>query len=200
MRITAVDNDNNLFAVDTIFSADLVEKIIATDWPNLPWQRQPGQEKWARRLIEHHSLVWIAQWHAQLQQHWHTIGQTVNRELSCYMGTAFWLDEPGFTCPLHTDGMMPGSMQLTWIDASRACGTAFYWYKNKNSLRCQFSSTPNTGYIMINSSDENYQQLLWHAMLTPVPENTFRLTSYTWIQPVPTLLSYNNTVGEHYAR
>ena len=42
----------------------------------------------------------------------------------------------------------------------------------------------NAGYIMINKpDDQGYRKLLWHAMLTPVPTDTFRLTSYTWIIP-----------------
>jgi hypothetical protein len=43
---------------------------------------------------------------------------------------------------------------------------------------------PNTGYIMINQPDETgYRKLLWHAMLTEVPEDSFRLTSYSWMTP-----------------
>jgi hypothetical protein len=35
---------------------------------------------------------------------------------------------------------------------------------------------------MINRANQNgYRNLLWHGMLEPVPRNTFRLTSYTWI-------------------
>jgi hypothetical protein len=80
---------------------------------------------------------------------------------------------------MHTDGEMPGSMQLNWIGTGDL-GTAFYWYKDPAAIRYQTTFEPNTGYIMINSSDDTgYRPLMWHAMLNPVPANSFRLTSYS---------------------
>jgi hypothetical protein len=183
MQITAVDDENNLFRVEAVFTEDFVEEILSTDWLNLPWARQEGQEHWARRRIDESAIPWIDRWHQLLSQQWHQIGNVIGRDFEGYIGTAFWLDEPGFTCAIHTDGMMPGSLHLTWHGAVPTLGTSFYWYKDVGSLRCQFPMIPNTGYIMSHSIDPNYQKLVWHAMLTPVPENTFRLTSYSWLKP-----------------
>lgn len=180
MQITAVDSENNLFLVEQAFPQDMVDEIVATDWLNLPWSRQAGQESWPRRLINETAIPWIGRWHSHLTQQWHRISEQTGTAIEGYAGTAFWLDEPGFTCRLHTDGMLPGSMQIVW----QGTGTTFYWYKNTDSVRRQMPDVANTGYIMLNATNQLYQKLLWHAMLTPVPENTFRLTSYSRVIPL----------------
>jgi len=182
MQITAVDNENNLFKVESVFPDDFVQEILATDWLNLPWGPSPGQESWPRRQIDQTAIPWIGRWYKYLEQHWHQISQQTGIPIDEYIpasGTTFWLDEPGFICKIHTDGMMPGSMQIVW----QGTGTTFYWYKDPKSVRYQMPDTANTGYIMLHANNQTYQKLLWHGMLTPVPKNTFRLTSYTWLTP-----------------
>lgn len=179
LQIKSVDGENNLFRVEDVFTPDLVQQILATDWLNKPWQRQEGQENWSRRRIHNTTLPWMHEWDRQLEQSWPQIEKGIGEELYPYSGTAFWLDEDGFTCDLHTDGEMPGSLHMTWIGP----GTSFYWYKDPNTLRYQVPSMPNAGYVMINRADLNgYRKLLWHAMLTPV--TNFRISSYTWIKTV----------------
>lgn len=178
MQITAVDSDNNLFRVASIFSDDLVQKVLTTDWLNLAWDRQEGQENWARRRIQDSAIAWLPQWNQELTAQWADIERSLGIKIAPYCGTAFWVDEPGFTCSMHTDGELPGSLHMPWIGP----GTTFYWYKDENAVRYQVPAEPNSGYIMINKPDETgYRKLLWHAMLTPV-EN-FRVTSYTWLIP-----------------
>lgn len=178
MLVTPIDSENNLFKVEHAVSEDLAEQVLATDWMTLPWTRQEGQENWARRRIIDTDITWINQWHHELNKQWPTVEQQVGRKLHPYSGTAWWVDEPGFTCSMHTDGEMPGSMHLIW----QGPGTAFYWHKNPSMLRYQTPEQPNAGYIMINQADSTgYRQLLWHAMLTPV--DSYRVTSYTWISP-----------------
>jgi hypothetical protein len=150
---------------------------------DLPWHRQEGQESWARRRIDDNVLPWIIEWELACHRIWADISKAVGFELENYMGTAWWVDEPGFTCSMHTDGEMPGSMQLTWIGANEDLGTSFYWYQDPASKRHQFPMRANTGYIMVNRPNtDGYRNLLWHAMLNPVPKNTFRLTSYSWVK------------------
>jgi len=188
MQITAVDDENNLFWVRDIIPEDLVEQIMHTPWMDLPFVRQQGKDFLQRRKIDNSKIPWADKWDQHCQHIWSLIAEKLNINLHNYMssrdypGTAWWVDEPGFTCSLHTDGEMPGAMQLFWIGAVPALGTAFYNYKDHKSLRHQFAMQPNSGYIMINNVDPTgARRLQWHGMLTPVPTNTFRLTSYTWI-------------------
>ena len=178
MLVTPVDAENNLFRVEHAVSADLAAQVLFTDWTALPWQRQEGQESWSRRRIVDTAIPWIDQWHQEISRQWTIIEQQVGRQLKPYSGTAWWLDEPGFTCSMHTDGEMPGSMHLTW----QGPGTAFYWHRDPATLRYQTPEQPNAGYIMINQANaQGYRQLIWHAMLTS--SDTYRVTSYTWITP-----------------
>ena len=184
MQVTAVDSENNLFRVESIFPLELVNKVLATDWLNIPWQRQEGQENWSRRRLDNSAIPWIKEWDDYLSTVWSELAEKINVELQGYAGTAFWLDEPGFTCSMHTDGELPASLHLTWVGSEPTHGTAFYWYKDPATLRYQVPMEPNAGYIMINRPDSTgYRKLLWHAMLTPVPENSFRITSYSWVIP-----------------
>lgn len=182
MLIKAIDHSATLFLIRDALPQDLVRTVLQTDWANLPWQRQPGQEQWRRRRIDESVLPWKQHWDQCMQQLWPNIAAQCHRTLQSYQGTAWWLDEPGFTCDLHTDGEMPGAMQLTWIGANQNLGTAFYHYKNTHSLRYQFELEPNCGYIMFNMADsQGARYLQWHGMLNAVPEHSFRLTSYSWI-------------------
>ena len=181
MQITSVDSYDDLFHIVDAFPQHIVDDILATDWLNLPWQRQPGQDQWARRRIDDSALPWMSQW----ENHFATLMPQIQlgSGKKCeYWGTAWWVDEPGFTCNIHTDGEMPGAMQLAWASASENVGTVFYNYKTIDSLRHKFAFKLNSGYIMINSPDDTgYRHLQWHGMLTPVPANTFRVSSYSWM-------------------
>ena len=185
MLITPVDTDNNLFQIENSLPETLVEKILATDWINLDYTGSPGQEHMKRRLIKNSSIPWIDDFHQAICKHvWPVLVNALPCEIDPYFnGVAFWLDEPGMTCDPHTDGELPGSLQLFWVGEPTA-GTTFYHYKNLTLVRKQFEFIPNNGYIMINQADnDGYRQLQWHAMMQKVPENSYRLTSYIWLYP-----------------
>ena len=184
MQITAVDSEHNLFQVQDVFSSDLVDQILATPWQDIAWQEHiPGQFR-PRRKIQNSALPWIKEWDAACEKLWPALETTLGTKLLVYNGTAWWLDEQDYINELHTDGNLPGAMQLFWVGALPNLGTAFYHYKNPDCIRHQFIMTPNSGYIMFNPEDSTgFKKLIWHGMLTPVPKNTFRLTSYTCLTP-----------------
>lgn len=183
MRLVPVDQDNNLFAVTDLVSLDLVEKILSTPWMQLKFQRQPSQEKWSRRRINDQELPWLDQWQQEIIAQWPNLEEQIKIKLEPYCGTAFWVDEPGFTCDIHTDGEMSGSLHASWIGSSNL-GTCFYYSKNPNHVRYRHEFQPNSAYAMTNMADsDGYRLLQWHGMLDPVPADSFRLTSYTWLIP-----------------
>jgi hypothetical protein len=180
MQITPVDDQHNLFQVTDAVSSELAQLVLATDWTSLPWIKQQGQENWPRRRIVNSAIPWIDKWHQEMSNSWEYIQQQLNIELVPYVETVFWLDEPGFVCSMHTDGEMPGSLHLNWTGPA----TCFYWHNRSDTFRYRAPAVSNSGYLMINQADANgYRKLLWHNMPTPVPEKTFRLTSYNWLQP-----------------
>ena len=184
MQITPVDQYHNLFHVRDIMSQELCEKVYATPWLDLSWKRQEGQEHWRRRRIENAGIPWIDQWNHYINAIWPAVGEAIGRNLEISYGTTWWLDEPGFTCGMHTDGELMGAMQIMWIAPNSQLGTCFYHNKNGKQLRHRFASEPNSGYIMLNFPRINgYTHLHWHSMLNPVPPGTFRLSSYTLLAP-----------------
>jgi hypothetical protein len=181
MQITAVDQEHNLFCVESPVPPALAHKVLATDWLNKPYKQQPMQHHMLRKLIDNNYLPWIQEWDAYLNSIWSSIGAALGCNIYPYTGTAFWVDLPGFVCDMHTDGELSGAMQLIW----RGTGTTFFWHNSTATERYRVPVGPNTGYIINNMPDaRGYRRLLWHAMLDPVLKNNFRVTSYTWIQPL----------------
>ncbi len=184
MQITPVDDYQDLFVVSHAVSREMEQKILNTPWMDLDFHKQQGQENWPRRRIDDQQLPWLHQWQQEISDCWALLEQTLGVQLQPYAGTAFWIDEPGFTCSIHTDGEMPGSLHLSWIGDS-GLGTTFYHSKNSEHVRFRHEFASNSGYAMINiPNSTGYRHLQWHGMLEPVPKNSFRLTSYTWLTPV----------------
>jgi hypothetical protein len=165
-----------LWQVDNLLPQPEADQILAIDWLSLTHDpaeanlKNRRQVAWNDPVIQH-----VGQYiNAQLP----VINQALNTEFTL-IGGHFWIDLPGFTCDLHTDGHIPTAMQLYWTVPSADLGTGFYHFKNNNSLLYQFCSRPNSGYIMLNHlNDDGSQPLQWHAMLNPVPAGTIRVSSY----------------------
>ena len=97
MQITSVDSANNLFRIVDVFPQHIVDAVLATDWLNLPWKKQEGQESWARRRIDDSALPWMKQWDEHFNKIMPAIEQGLGKKLRGYQVTAWWLDETGFT-------------------------------------------------------------------------------------------------------
>lgn len=181
MQITPVDQDGNLFAVSEMIPQSLVDQILQTPWLDLQFSLEEGNRN-LRRRIDDNELPWIREWHDCVSDLWHTLQQSTGCKHLKYIDTGFWVDMPTYTCPLHTDGELPGSMQMYWVGSTSDIGTTWYHYKDPDKIRHRFEFIVNTGYLMINQPEANgYRKLQWHGMLTPVPENSFRVTSYSWL-------------------
>ena len=176
-EFACVDDRSRLWSVSNLLSSSECADIMNVDWLTMPWERAPQQAHWLRRTI-----AWA---HPEVQR----LSAMINNrlpEINCALGTNFsqafdnfWLDEPGFSVPMHTDGHLPAVMQLYWHQPGLDYGTGFYRYRTRSSLIHQFASEPNTGYIMLNHLDlDGSQPLQWHAMFNPVPPGTYRLSSY----------------------
>jgi hypothetical protein len=166
-----------LWAVKDLLSADQVNEILATDWRSLPWSNSPQQQGWLRREI-----AWDCPETQRLSQYFNSQLDIINQGIGTNFtqaGGQFWIDLPGFTCNMHTDGHLANSLQMYWIAPGPEYGTGFYHYKNKATILHQFLSQPNTGYLMLNHlNDDGSQPLQWHGMFNPVPPGAIRVTSY----------------------
>jgi hypothetical protein len=186
MQITSVDDNNNLFEIVELIPQSLVEEVLQTPWMDLQYKLEEGN-RGLRRRVFNNQLPWIDKWHECIDQAWSDIVKHTGCDHLEYFNldgnaTGFWIDESGYTCPMHTDGELAGSIQMYWLGASEDLGTTWYHYKDPTMIRHSFKFIPNTGYIMINKPEPNgYRKLQWHGMLNPVPDNSFRVSSYSWL-------------------
>lgn len=166
-----------LWQVENLLPTDQVDEMIATDWMSLSWTKSPGQETWGRRQI-----VWNDARAQKLNKYINNQLPEINHATGTDFNQAsgnFWVDQPGFTVAMHTDGHLANSLQMYWIAPGTKYGTGFYHYQNRESLLYQFKSITNTGYLMLNHLNEDGSQpLQWHGMFNPVPEGSIRVSSY----------------------
>ena len=178
MIVEPVDDSQRLFSIIDVVPDELVTAITSLDWDTIPWRRGNGQETWSRRelivdaipaLVEYNNLILESK--AQLED-------IAKVKFEGHPFTMWWYDEPSFTVSLHTDGHLPSSLQVFWESDGTDYGTAFYEYKDPETVNKQFEFIPNTGYMMLNGlDDDGSQPLQWHGMLNPVL--TRRICSYS---------------------
>lgn len=188
MYINTVDDDRNLYEISGVASSDLETEILNTAWLDMPWQPPNRQRHLARRYVANAALPWGAEWNRQLAMQWPGILAAIERpEMSWgYGNTHWWVDLPGFVCGIHTDGEMPGAIQIMWIGSSVNLGTVFYYYQVPGTVRYKVPMQSNHGYLMTNVCDQSqYRLLQWHGMTVPVPANTIRVTCYIHLEPRP---------------
>lgn len=166
-----------LWQVRDLLAKEQVEDILTTQWLSLATDVSSEQELWLRRQV-----MWNDPCAQRLGGYINSQLDKINSALTTkftLLGGHFWIDLPGFTVDMHTDGHLPNSMQLYWLVPGPEYGTGFYQYRDRQSLIYQFDSQPNSGYIMLNHlNDDGSQPLQWHAMFNPVPDNTIRVSSY----------------------
>lgn len=176
MKITAIDESNDLFFVEDIFPNELIEKILQQDYMTYSWEIQEGQESWHRRKLKINNTSPLAKIDPYLNAVRNSIADTIGvvwNEYDCW--SSFWLDMPRFTTDIHLDGYLPSAMQIYLGKNIKSIGTTFYKdYAVPLQIRHQFDYEINTGYLMLNNSKQ------WHGMLNPVPDNSLRLSCYTY--------------------
>jgi|TARA_B110000263_G_C14967931_1_gene355658 hypothetical protein len=174
MELTKINN--YLYQVSNIvpdhISKDISEIILPYYESNkAQWSTQEAQEDFKRTMTTAHPLCAIVE--ESIRHELPYINETLGYKWNDVAGTRFWLDFPGFKCPLHLDGDLPIAMQLFWT-GERA--TSFYNSNNENDLLFEFPMTPNTGYLMLNPVPT--ENTLWHGMCHTT--TLTRLSSYTY--------------------
>lgn len=179
MKITAVDASNNLFLVEEFAPAELVSAVVQTPWIDLPWSPPPGQSNMIRKLVDPSECTWYSQWVSHCSRTWPQFEDILGRKINSYAYTNWWLDQPGFTCPIHLDNKkVVNGFQLMWI-GEPGQGTKFYSDGLGTQLRYEFPMQANTGYLMVTRPGyDQRHEFQWHGMMQAVEPNTFRVTCY----------------------
>ena len=169
-----------LFQVKDILPESVVEEIKNLDWLNLPTDVSPMQELMIRKKIKHEHVLGLTKISQLLEKHSKQIGELLNLKITNVI-TMWWLDLPGFKSGIHIDSTKYTALQAYWIAPGINYGTHFYSTScgapRPNTLIKGFNFIPNTGYL--NDLTGPDSEKIYHGMLNPVPENTFRISSYT---------------------
>lgn len=182
MRVVPVDQYNNLFLIENIVPAHIVEEILRINWFAQPWQREDLQEDWTRRKIVDTQIVMELDYY--LRSILPLIGEACGVTfVDC--ASNMWLDDTELVVPPHCDH--PGlvaAMQLYWGGSFDELGTEFYNDPNGESLRYKCPYLVNTGYLMFNGATQ------WHGIMRTMQPGAYRLSSYTRFS------AYINSYGE----
>lgn len=175
MNIIAVDNSANLFRVESLYPQDLLDKFAMVDHLQTDWQKQGWQEEYPRRRLIYSADSIYAQLENCVKAHLQTIAKIIGMDIMA-CDTGFWLDLPGFSMTPHLDNEgVKASMQVYLNINESSLGTVFY--HADRSIRYQSPYVKNTGYVMINGPQQT------HGMGYPVPDDSYRISSYTWFHP-----------------
>ena len=175
MNITAVDLTPDLFQVGGIYSQELLAEFAATDHLQTDWRKEDWQDEYPRRRLIYAPDSIYAQLENCLKAYLQSISKIIGIDIMA-CDTGFWLDLPRFCMTPHLDNDgVRASMQVYLNVNESNLGTVFY--NPDNSVRYQSPYTPNTGYIMVNGPQQT------HGMNNPVPDNSYRISSYTWFYP-----------------
>jgi len=157
MKVTAVDSANDLFSVEDIFPAELLDINLE----NLPWQDVPD---YPRQMIEtsevdqSHVFYKMRQHLQSQEEYWskHFGNDIIIQE------PRIWFDEPNFHMEgWHIDGdesaghISPhGAIQIYLSEAKGQPGTTFY--NMDESIRYEFPYKINSGYVMKNHLQQRH--------------------------------------------
>ena len=175
MIITPIDHHKNLFYIENAFSQEIVEQLKSEDPFSYPYRKEEMQDIWPRRRLEPTTSSVYNKLTEQLNNCVDQISTAIGYPVFV-TDTGIWLDEPGFSMGKHLDNdAVVMSMQIYLNDNPAQLGTTFY---NKDgTVRHQLPYKFNCGYMMINGPEQ------YHGMTNPVPENSYRISSYSWIRP-----------------
>jgi hypothetical protein len=185
MIITPIDDQNNLFAVENVYSAELIAEIQTLDLMLYPY-KNPGASRGRRRNLVFGSQDILHQLNVETTANLEKISEAIGILIGD-SDAHVWLDYDQFKMGVHLDH--PGVdgvdvvMQVYLIPNISTIGTKFYynldrhmrWTPDLNNLRHDFPYIINTGYIMINAPEQ------FHGIPYSVPKDTLRCSSYTYL-------------------
>ena len=190
MIITPIDDQNNLFAVENVYSAELIAEIQTLDLMLYP-NKNAGEQDKRRRNLVFGSRDILHQLNVETTANLEKISEAIGILIGGN-DAHVWLDHDQFKMGIHLDN--PGVdvvMQVYLIPNISTIGTKFYynlgasgndnldrhmrWNPDLNNLRHDFPYIVNTGYIMINAPEQ------FHGIPYSVPKDTLRCSSYTYL-------------------
>lgn len=172
MKVTAIDDQNNLFLVEDFYPLEVIDQINQMDFFKYDYEPVLVHGQYTRRNLKIDDFLRIL---SKLSDNaiFEVVKQSgINLHLT---GCGFWLDTEGYWMDKHIDSIdhVSAGMQIYIRDSVDDLGTCFY--NTDNSVRYQFPYKANTGYFMINTKEQI------HAMPYVVSKGISRLSVYHWL-------------------
>ena len=181
MRITPVDDKNNLFYVEDFYTDELLSRIDINEFLN-------DSDNLA--IVNNGNAVNTRQSlrRATINNDLRKYTLTKLEEISLLIGVEvinptvnIWIDGPGFYMGIHEDNpVIQSSLQIYLTNDNENFGTKFYHdfqHDHRNAtLRHAFPYKFNCGYLMLAEPGQ------WHGYPITLKEDEYRMTSYTYLQ------------------
>ena len=176
MKITAVDHKLDLFLVENALPNFLVNRLSISKIINYKFSEATISGKYKRRTVD---LPFFEDFLIDRYSRYFTrhFSKLLNQPLICNSYN-LWIDEPNFIMTSHVDSdgdPKHVGLQIYLHDSNFDIGTCFY---NHDKIRYEFPFKKNTGYLMVNGSDQI------HSTKSAVPPDYYRVSLYFWFAKV----------------
>lgn len=193
MRITAIDQHNDLFSVSDVLTDVLLQKLSQEPLSCMAYTKQEWQEDVPRRKLYQFPGSTLESIHEHINQQKHQIGDAIGQNIHS-IDTAFWYDQEGFDFTAHIDNPGVDKVMQIYLSDCKGAGTVFYNIDDSEvieyddeqqynytgihppaNVREQFEFETNTGYLMIN----HRRQL--HGVPNKIGKHDTRLSVYCYL-------------------
>jgi hypothetical protein len=193
MLITAIDEKQDLFAVENLINSSLIAELDKVPLETVPFTKMEWQERIPRRKLAQLPGTVFSMIHDNINDCKDGISNAIGQPVH-QIETAFWYDQEGFDFSPHIDN--PGVekvMQIYLSDCPHA-GTVFYNVKEDDvvvktdaqawhykgpmppmDVRKEFDFKVNQGYLMLNGKHQ------LHGVPNTLGKDDVRLSVYCWI-------------------
>ena len=175
--VKPINGSRRLFSIQNVVEPEYLEKINQVDWLSRPFEMDDhsiSSSTFQRRILTEYLDL-----QKNIDKEIGKILTAINSESGNdykLIGATWQICEPGFVCPMHTDGHKPNVMIIYWQAPGIEWGTTFYNTNSPADVWYEFPAVPGTGFFA------NYETghgepwpEMWHASLKAVPENSYRL-------------------------
>ena len=175
--VEPIQGSHRLFSVQLALDPEYVKRLNQVDWLSRPYEMDDHSREsdtFQRRILTEcldvQEIIDL-----EIQKLVPIVNEVAGKNYTAAGGT-WQICEPGFVCPMHTDGYKPNVMIIYWQTPGIEWGTTFYNTSDPTDVWYEFPPVPGTGFFANYEPDPGESwPLMWHASLKAVPEKHYRL-------------------------
>jgi|TARA_A200000159_G_scaffold147361_1_gene154367 hypothetical protein len=193
MLITAIDEKQDLFAIENLINSDLISDLHKVPLECVPFSKMEWQETIPRRKLAQMPGTVFSKIHENINATKDIIANTIGQSVK-QIETAFWYDQEGFDFTPHIDNPGVDKVMQIYLSDCPNTGTVFYnvtgddvivkedaqaWHYEGPippvDVRKEFEFKVNKGYLMLNGKHQ------LHGVPNKIGKGDVRLSVYCWI-------------------